>query len=189
MVPWDIRSCHWFLAAEETLAALGLREVPFFTGDFYLFRRTPKAEAVFARARALVPRIDELKLSRDFGSVNDEVMLSLAMAQEGLSAIENAPPWIMQMQHWYMTGCTLDYSRPLAECMVHGKLVRPVLMHFQTHRTQPLYHRERYKVQHFPGTWMTPGCAVAAGLAGSVAERAARRLKRLLRRMNWVRNR
>lgn len=145
---FPLADCHWFADAEKVRRAIRVREFPFFTGDFYLFRRSAVSEAIFAKAVELEGDYDTLQIHRLGRLMNDEPLMSLAMAATGVQACVQDGGWIMQMQSQGLTRLHLDHSRALATATFCGNRITPKLIHFQTHRSQPIYFREAWRVRH-----------------------------------------
>ena len=173
-----LTSCHWFDDAGRTMGSLGVSQFPFFCGDFYLFQKTTLARTVFQTARNLAKRYDSLGINRIGRLVNDEPLFALAMALNGVDAIDRGPDWILQMQAQKLTEVSLDYTVPLASACLAESPVHPKLVHFQAQRMRPVYFRERFLVQAWGTPWMSKGLARVTGLTESLAARVARRLKR-----------
>lgn len=167
-----LKACHWFQNAARTMESFGIHQFPFFCGDFYLFRRTPLAQQVFASAREIAGRYDALGINRLGGILNDEPVLSLAMAKHGIEAEPFGPRWILQMQAQQLDRVVLDWTMPLAQAVLAEHVVSPILVHFQAHRTMPLYFRERFLVHAWGTGWMSRNLARTVGITQSLASRA-----------------
>jgi hypothetical protein len=177
---FPLRECHWFEDAEVVRRECGIDTFPFFTGDFYLFRKSSLATKIFAAARELESRYESLRIRRLGRSVNDEPLLSLAMAKAGVAALPHDGSWILQLQAQRCERVRLDYSRRLATASFGGRTVSPRLVHFQAYRSMPLYCREKYSVLH---RCVTPCAKITSHVAGfveSVALRVNRRFKSML---------
>lgn len=175
-----LTACHWFADATKTMASLGIQEFPFFCGDFYLFRKSPLATQIFTAARELAQRYDVLGIHRLGRMVNDEPLIALAMAKNGVAAQSSAISWILQLQAQHLSDVDLDYAASRAEALVAGATVRPRLVHFQVQRARPIYFRERFRVQTHGDAWTARWVAPAIGFWQSLLFRTQKRLRRNL---------
>lgn len=175
-----LTACHWFADATKTMASLGIREFPFFCGDFYLFRKSPLATRIFTAARDLAQRYDDLGINRLGRMLNDEPLIALAMAKNGVAAQSSVTSWILQLQAQHLSGVNLDYAASRAEALVAGAMVRPRLVHFQVQRTRPVYFRERFRVATHGDPWTARWLAPAVGFWQSLLFRTTKRIRRNL---------
>jgi hypothetical protein len=89
VVGGNVSEGEWFGDIAATRAHFGLQAMPKFNGGVYYLEPGEHAARVYARARALEGRYDELGLVRLRGCANEELLLSIAMALEGCSGIED----------------------------------------------------------------------------------------------------
>jgi len=85
---------EWFGDVAAYCRRLGVPAIPKFNGGLYYFENGPAAAAVFARARELALRYDELGLVRLRGHPNDELVIAGAMALHGLSPLPDDGSWM-----------------------------------------------------------------------------------------------
>ena len=85
----NISEGEWFGDVATTRGHFGLQDMPKFNGGVYYLERGATAEAVYARARELEGRYDELGLVRLRDCPNEELLMSISMALEGCSGIED----------------------------------------------------------------------------------------------------
>ena len=71
----------WWGDIPALCARFGVAALPHFNGGLYYLEPGPEAAAVYARARALEQQYDEIGLLRLRGRPNDEILLSIAMAE------------------------------------------------------------------------------------------------------------
>jgi hypothetical protein len=83
----QISDGEWFGDVAALCRTLGVRSIPKFNGGLYFIQRGTLATAVYAKARELVDRYDELGLIRLRGHPNDELLMASAMTLQGLAAI------------------------------------------------------------------------------------------------------
>lgn len=72
---------QWFCDIERTRARFNLGPMPHFNGGLYYLERSEETTAVYRRARELEAQYDEVGLMRLRGRANDEIILSIAMAE------------------------------------------------------------------------------------------------------------
>lgn len=89
VVGGSISGGEWFGDVATTRAHFGLAEMPKFNGGVYYIERGEKATAVYARARELEKRYDELGLVRLRDCPNEELLMAISMALEGCRGIED----------------------------------------------------------------------------------------------------
>lgn len=88
-VAYGINMCdgEWFGDLQQRSALYGGALIPVFVGAAYYFDDSERASAVFAHARAVAPEYDSIGLVRLRGLKNEEPLLSLGMAAQGLRAV------------------------------------------------------------------------------------------------------
>jgi hypothetical protein len=87
VVGGSISNGEWFGDVGSVCAHFGLPSIPKFNGGIYYLERGAKASAVYQRARELEKDYDDLGLVRLRHSPNDELLMAIAMALEGCSAL------------------------------------------------------------------------------------------------------
>lgn len=87
VVGGSISHGDWFGDVAGVCAHFGLPSLPKFNGGIYYLERGVKANAVYRRARELEREYDTLGLVRLRQSPNDELLMAIAMAIEGCSAL------------------------------------------------------------------------------------------------------
>ena len=107
-------------------------------GGLYFIRRTPKAEAVFRRARELAADYDKFRFRGNFPTPGDEPLMALAMAIEGCRPEPYRPEGICCFWEW-KKNLRMDIRRGRA--VYDGQ--RTILVHFGTRYTKKL----RYRIQ------------------------------------------
>lgn len=182
----EIEACHWFVDSIAIRRTFNVQSFPFFTGDFYLWQRGDEASSVFRTAREIESEYHNLGINYLGKSVNDEPIFSLAMVRHDLHACKGVGDWILQMQAEGVTDWDIDYSQLRAMATFRGGLCQPKLVHYQTHRTQPLYCREKFLVTHGGRGIVGKRFADVFGWGESLSQRFSRRLASRLR-VNWQR--
>jgi len=168
--------CHWFEDGAAIRREFGCDGFPFFCGDFYLFRNTQAAAAVFATARDIASRFRSLGIRPLGGWCNDEPAFSLSMVTHGIPVQPCNGDWILQVVRAGVTQLDLNYATGTARAVVDGVSVSPRIVHFSAHRSQPLYFRERYRVRHRSPAALNQIMAHVIGFAQSAYYRIRRRL-------------
>lgn len=83
----EIYNGEWFGDIASICNRFGVRSMPRFNGGVYYLERGDACSQVYETARSLLPRYDEIGFTRLRRSPNDEVLMSLAMAMHGQTAI------------------------------------------------------------------------------------------------------
>lgn len=87
VVGGEIREGEWFGNVKDVCRRFGVEALPKFNGGIYYLERGEMASRVYARARELETEYDSLGLVRLRGRPNDELLLAIAMAVHGLTAV------------------------------------------------------------------------------------------------------
>lgn len=85
----SISSGEWFGSVSKICDRFKIREMPKFNGGLYYFQKGKMCTRVFSRARELEKQYDQIGLVRLRGRPNDELLISIAMAENGLKAIKD----------------------------------------------------------------------------------------------------
>lgn len=139
-----INTGEWFGDVAEFCQMLGVDSIPQFNGGLYYFEKNGVSARVFQRARDMVQSYDQLKRVRLRGLPNDELLMSAAMALEGLSAVPDdgtvmsdpqSCPGPMQVN--ILRGERLlrnpPTPAPLHRAWYPFQEVRPVIVHYLGH--------------------------------------------------------
>jgi hypothetical protein len=78
-----IASGRWFCDVTKTRERFKLGPLPHFNGGLYYLERGSEVTALYQRAREIEAQYDEMGLDRLRGRPNDEIILSIAMAERG----------------------------------------------------------------------------------------------------------
>jgi hypothetical protein len=79
----------WWGDIEKLRARFNLKAMPQFNGGIYYVEPGNEATNLYKRARVLVSEYDEIGLVRLRGRPNDEIVMSITMAEFGLLPVEN----------------------------------------------------------------------------------------------------
>lgn len=175
----QVETCHWFRDPEAVKRTYGLDSFPFFIGDFYLFDRSAAARDVFAAARRIADDFMAHGIVPIGAAANEEPCFALAMAQHGLTAKPGRGRWIAHLPEPSFVGLDIDFSRRRARIRFEGAEHDCAVLHFAAFRTQPIYYREKFRVESGwrPSTF-TDACAHLVGHVRSAVDRARRRISR-----------
>lgn len=110
----SISDGEWFGDVGRVRAKLGVGPIPKFNGGVYYIERGEVASEVYATARSLEPRYDELGLVRLRGKPNEELLMAVALAMHGLDGITEDGT-IMAEPLNFATGLSLDVLRGRAK--------------------------------------------------------------------------
>ena len=135
---------EWFGDVANVCFHFNLVSLPYFVGGVYYLEPGVTADNVYARARALQLDYDQLGLVRLRGQANDELLMAIAMALEGCSAIADDGsfmgdplhhPNILEMN--VLRGkCRLfnpPPPDPLHQSRYPSGEIRPLIAHFLGH--------------------------------------------------------
>lgn len=172
-----VTGCHWYEDNDMIHQEFRCDSFPFFCGDFYLFRHSRFSEALFNTAREIAANYRSFGIKPLGGWCNDEPAFSLAMLHHGVPISAGVGDWILQVVHPGISRLTLNYAAGEANAVLDGAMCAPRLVHFSSHRSQPGYFRERYRVRHPSLAWYNQIAALAIGPIASTYYRLRRRLK------------
>jgi len=121
----------WFRSMENIRRVVASETFPSFNGGLYYFEKGALAEAVFADAKALHSRYDELQLKRNRRMDCDQALLSLAMAQHGVRASAPEIDGVLFEPIW-PNGARVCTDVITGECvqLVEGRRIRRGLLHY-----------------------------------------------------------
>lgn len=175
----QVPRCHWFHDFDAIKRREGLKDISFFIGDFYLFDQSQTSRDIFATARAIAENHAAYGIIPIGSGPNEEPCFSLAMAQHGLTAMPGRGRWIAHLPDPSFVARQVDFSRRVARIEFEGVTQDCAVLHFAAYRTQPIYYREKFRVDTgWQPSLAADVCAELAGRVGSFRERARRRLKR-----------
>jgi hypothetical protein len=89
VVGTTIATGQWWCDVDATRKRFNLGPLPMFNGGLYYVEPGAKASAVYSRAREFEAQYDEIGLIRLRGRPNDEILMSMAMAEHGLPPVED----------------------------------------------------------------------------------------------------
>jgi hypothetical protein len=74
--------------------------LPHFNGGLYYIEKGSCSDAVYARARELEPFYDDIGLVRLRGQPNDEILMSISLAEHGILPVLNSGEYYSDFQWW-----------------------------------------------------------------------------------------
>lgn len=77
----------WWGDIDRLCARFGVPALPHFNGGIYYVEPGPEASAIYRRARELERQYDEIGLLRLRGRPNDEILMSIAMAEAAMTPL------------------------------------------------------------------------------------------------------
>jgi hypothetical protein len=124
----DAGTGHWYGDVAEMCRMAGSSSLPRFNGGLILFTRSALAVDVFAEARAMADRYEELGFDHFRQGVADEPLLAIALARRGISALDpskscasllglDRPP-------------AIDVLSGVARFSKRGTVMAPAVVHF-----------------------------------------------------------
>ncbi|MFO1056430.1 MAG: hypothetical protein U1E53_05620 [Dongiaceae bacterium] len=174
---------EWVVDMKKFLGAAGIARLPHFNSGALFFRRSDRAEALFATARAVYDRRHELGL-RPFKNApaNDEPILGIAMERCGVALDPWDPEEGMETAIRMCEPVELDVLRGRACFRKDDGLRSPCLLHFNVDAQESLaYQREICRLEleraRFAGdarVRLTAGARVALARLGKAARFARR---------------
>jgi hypothetical protein len=125
----------------------GVDSIPRFNGGMYYFDESDEAMSVFATARSLMARHQELGLRpMARGSLGEEPVLAMALAMHGISAVDDGGT-TMRTPIGIIGELKIDVLEGYCQFNKAGVQVSPAIAHFADWRTQAFhYNREAMKL-------------------------------------------
>lgn len=138
----------WFGDIAARCARFRVPSIPTFNGGLYYFERGPAASAIFADARSLAKRYDELGFTRmGNGAENEEVVLSVAIARSPYGDVVDDAGRAMRTPLGITGPLRIDVLRGVGRFSKYGRQVEPAVIHFCGAWAQGFpYRRERTKL-------------------------------------------
>jgi hypothetical protein len=139
---------EWWGDIAARCRRFGLQTLPAFNGGLYYFDRGPESAAVFAEARNLAARYDELGFARlSNGSAVDEALFSVAIALHAPAAPVEDHGRAMRTPLRKRGDLRIDVLRGHACFVKEGQVVEPAIVHFASYSTTLFdYRRECLKL-------------------------------------------
>ena len=146
VVGGSIREGDWFGDIAQLRTQLILGPLPKFNGGLYYLEPGDTCSRVYSRARALEPLYDELGLVRLRNRPNDELLMAIALAEAGLSALPDDGSILGDPQACQV-GLRINVpagrshlTNPPAGHRLHQAwypvgTIRPLVVHFLAHHT------------------------------------------------------
>jgi len=193
VVGGQISQGEWFGDVASVCARFGVPNLPKFNGGIYYLEPGPKAAAVYERARGLEPDYDTIGLVRLRGQPNDELLMAIALAIEGCSAVHDDGSIMGDLLSCQavpeinvISGRALLRNPPAPDPLHQPwfplQEVRPLVVHFLGHHVEGWrYRTEALKLLLSGGFGISPFVANLMGVAYSTPSRVVEHLKAALR--------
>ncbi|WP_099237312.1 hypothetical protein [Synechococcus sp. BDU 130192] len=137
---------HWFLDCNRVKEYFNVKVIPFFTGDFYLFKKNETG--IFERARKMRSIYDQLGCIRARGgSMSDERLIAMALMSNGFSVQTRDLSDIVSLQENGMTYYFSDILSTKRKVVVNNHSYEPKIIHFADYATQIKYMTEIERVR------------------------------------------
>ncbi len=189
VVGGSISEGEWFGDVATTRSHFGISEMPKFNGGVYYLEPGEKATQVYARARELEKRYDELGLVRLRDCPNEELLMAISMALEDCSGIADdgsihgelfASPKLLEVD--VLRGVARLGNPPPPDPMHRPgfpvREIAPVIVHFLGDFTTKWQYRAEEKVLRLVSLRRLPA-GVARGWVNLVYRYPAMWLERL----------
>ena len=195
---------EWFGEVEPLCRRLGVKSLPKFNGGIYYLERGEVSRQVYAQARELEKEYDALGLQRLRGRPNDELLMAMAMAAHGLTAIPDdgtilsdpqacPGPLSLDVIHGGSRLTNPPAPHPLHRAWYPFREVSPVVVHFlgDSHQTYPYRSaafRLRFAFAQPMVRWLAAGyAALLIRLPGFCWAQIKRRLRGVYRALFGIR--
>ena len=150
-------SGRWYGDVAQMAAAVGANSLPLFNGGLYYFNQSAAAGSVFATARDLMDRYEELGLAHHLIGHSEEPVVAMALAKHGIEALDDGGTTMRtpigirgDLDIDVLRGyCSFDKEGEflLASSRSRGECVTPRIMHFAGSWTRGFpYRRETLKL-------------------------------------------
>lgn len=148
----NIDSGHWYGDVQSMCRLAGQPTIPKFSGGFMYFTKTDRTHAVFAAARGLAERYDQLAFDTFNRGIADEPLLSIALSSRGFDAIPTMPDTSISLLGVDGTP-DIDVVAGHAAFTKNGRSMHPAVVSLRRRPQLPL----ATKRNHLPkGMWQTP---------------------------------
>jgi hypothetical protein len=192
-MPAEISDGDWFGDVKAVCKRFGVGGLPYFNGGVYYLERGEACSRIYATARKLESDYDAMGLVRLRGLPNEELLMAVAMALHGESAVpddgsvlseqlcvENVALDVLRGGSWYTSSYSSEIGRDVA---VGVSEMHPVLVHFLGGTTtRHPYRREELRLELAAGRrWPVWAADLAAATCRSLPMLTARGAKDALR--------
>ena len=160
VIGYPMSSGEWFGDIASVCKRFNVESIPRFNGGMYYLEKGDLSDQVYSKAQELEPQYDEIGLIRLRNRPNDELMMSIAMALHGQSAIEDdatiySDPFLCQGPMKIDTlGGSSTLTNPPAPHPLHRdtycwNVVHPLVVHFLGHHTTVYpYSKEKFRLEY-----------------------------------------
>jgi hypothetical protein len=143
---------EWFGDIARRCAAFGVEAIPKFNGGVYFFNNSVEASAVFAEARSLVPGYSAAGFTPFRTGVNEEPLMSVAIARSGYGGNFEDHGRLMRTPIGLQGRLRVDVESGTSRFSKNGRMVEPSIVHFAGEWSDGgfrglVYRREALKLQ------------------------------------------
>jgi len=125
----QISSGDWYMDVRAICRRFSLPSIPLFNGGIYYFKDKVIAKKVYEKARELSQNYTSLKLHEFRGSINEEPLISIAMALCGLDAVDDKGKG-MRTPIGIIGKLNIDVLNHQCSFQKENELTEPAIMHF-----------------------------------------------------------
>lgn len=142
----EVSTGHWFGDIEPLCTRFAVAALPSFNGGVYYLEPGDKAAAIYARARALEPEYDAIGLVRLRGRPNDEILMSIAMAEFKQTPVPDDGTVFACLEHYPLI-------RELSVLDGICRMSNPARPHRLHDPKRPAGHAAPTRIAHFLNTY------------------------------------
>jgi hypothetical protein len=149
----QISSGEWYMDVAAMCKRFNLPSIPLFNGGTYYFDKSDAALKIYNKARQLKENYTELGFSNFRGSINEEPLISVAMAINNIESVDDKGS-VMRTPIGINGPLKIDVLNKTCFFNKSGEDVSPAIMHFSGSYANAFhYKREGAKLKlavHFP---------------------------------------
>jgi hypothetical protein len=160
----------------STCRRFNVKSLPWFNGGVYYIESGNQASKVYDRAREIEKHYDEFGFVRLRGQPNEEILMSVALAEHGISPVPNPGCYYADFQWWpgdaklnVLRGHSLMVNPPSPDprrqTTFPADFANPIVVHFLGHHVESIiYKREAVALRlnnHLPMAGLLARIAVS----------------------------
>jgi hypothetical protein len=125
----QISKGKWYMDVPLMLNKFGLPSIPKFNGGLYYFENSKTVKSIFNTAKELANKYDQYGFLKLRGGINEEPLLSIAMALHSVTAIEDNGTG-MRTPLGISGKFNVDFLNNYCSFIKNGSHVSPIVVHF-----------------------------------------------------------
>ena len=125
----QINSGNWYMNVAEMCKKFNLQSIPLFNGGTYYFNKSYVVADIYSKARELSASYCELGFIEFRGSINEEPLISVAMAITGVDAVDDNGA-AMRTPIGLQGSLNIDVLNGKCGFNKQGEYVEPAILHF-----------------------------------------------------------